>query len=122
MEILAQGLGEDADPFLFDRQLLRTLAEILEELGDPGEGADDVAAAAVAGGDREAGPAGVAGLAGDAVQQQRPAGDSFEVIVGVGYQGFELFGRRKGAWRCCGGPTTCATSAPATSTTVNQRL
>lgn len=52
VEILSQSFGEDSKPFFVDAQLLRILAETLEELGDSRERADDVPPTPVAGGHR----------------------------------------------------------------------
>ena len=74
-EVFLQRLGQDAAPPILGAQLLRILHEGAEEAGNPAQGRDRRLAAPVAGGDRQPGLAGMAGLAGDPVQQERSAGD-----------------------------------------------
>ena len=65
-------------------QLLRRLTQLLEERGYFLKCPNRVMAAAVTGGDDEAGLAGMAGLAGDAMEEERTGGQSFAMVVGIG--------------------------------------
>ena len=57
-------------------------AQGTEEAGDPPQGRGHRLAACVVGGYRQPGLAGMMGLAGDAVKEQRPAGDRLAVVIG----------------------------------------
>ena len=83
-EILDKCLAEDSAPAFDGCRLLRSLAQVFEELGNSAKRQDRVVTAAVAGGDGQAGLAGMAGLAGDTLQQQRAAGQGVAVMVGIG--------------------------------------
>ena len=83
-QVLHQSLIEDSHPAFGSRQLLRILAQVLKEFGHLPQRLDDLVAPAVARRHRQPGLAGMAGLPGDGVQQQWPAGQRLAVMVGVG--------------------------------------
>ncbi len=84
VEVFLERFGEDPAPAILGGQLLRTSRQGPEEAGDPPQCPGHRLAPTVVGGHRQPGLAGMMGLAGHAVQEQRPAGDRLAVAVGVG--------------------------------------
>ena len=84
IEVLHQGAGEHPVPTLQRRQLLRSLAQRLEE------GRDLAAGALYPGGfgmrvtDGDAGLSAMAGEAGRGMQQERATGDGLGMLTGIG--------------------------------------
>ena len=76
-------MAQDAVPALLRCQLLRSLDQPSQEAGGTGECGRRPGAGAVARGDPERGLAGVADTLGNGGEQQRPAGDRLEVLVGL---------------------------------------
>ena len=87
VEVFLERFGEDPAPAILGGQLLRTSRQGPEEAGDPPQGPGHRLAPTVVGGHRQPGLAGMMGLAGHAVQEQRPAGDRLAVAVGGQAQG-----------------------------------
>ena len=79
-----QRLAENPVPTFERGQLLRSLSQFREKAGDAGEGRSGALVFAVAAGDGHGGAAGVAGLPADGLEQQRPAGDGFAMMIGIG--------------------------------------
>ena len=83
MEVFLERLGEDPAPSILGVQLLRTLRQGPEEAGDAPQGGDHRYTVPVMGGHCQPGLAGLVGLAGNAVQEQRPAGDRLAMAVTI---------------------------------------
>ena len=83
-EALLERFGENPAPAICRGQLLRTLRQGPEEAGIPSQGRGRRLPTPVMRGHSQPGPAGMVGLAGHAVQQQRPVGDRLAVALGVG--------------------------------------
>ena len=82
-EVLLQRFRQDPTPAILSAQLLRTFQQSPEEARDPPQRRDHGAPPPVARRHRQSGLAGVLGLAGNPVQQERSAGDRLAVMVGV---------------------------------------
>jgi hypothetical protein len=84
LEIFDQGVAEDAVPAVEVGQLLRSLPQPGEEVGNAPEGAAGAVMRAMRACDGDRGSAGMLGLPSDGLEQQRPAGDRLAMLVGVG--------------------------------------
>src|SRR4029077_20806101 len=84
LEVLDQGVAEDAVPSIEVGQLLRSLPQPSEEAGDAQKGAAGAGMLAMWAGDGDRGLAGMLGLSADRLEQQRPTCDRLAMLVGVG--------------------------------------
>ena len=84
MEVFPERFSEDPAPAIPGAQLLRTLPQGPEEVGNPPQGCGHCLPAPMMRGHRQPGLAGMPGLTSNPVQEQRPAGDRLAVVVGIG--------------------------------------
>ena len=84
LEILGEGVTEDAVPAIEVSQLPRSFAQRGEEGGDAHGSATGAMMLTIGAGDVDGGLSGMLGLPADRVEQQRPAGDRFAMLVRVG--------------------------------------
>src|ERR1700757_2099428 len=84
VQIFPQRLAEDAIPALYCIQLLRFFSQPGKEPGDAQVGPPRRLLLAMRAAHRQRRPAGVLGFAGNRLEQQRPAGDDFTMLIRIG--------------------------------------